>query len=165
MESGISGGRLVVAYIKNIETTLYARHAFPLPRLGKVTSNIVEQANPGFLAIHEFASFKLLVEMWYYLQAKFNNRREEAKAREEVLTLPAYQSHMANLYEFGQWQVLDDGSTQAKVQTIDQRHEYLVDVTRTPRCTCYELQEMIWPCQHIMVWDDRDGKDFMQHFP
>lgn len=59
--------------------------------------------------------------------------------REEIVTPPMDWSHMANLREFGQWQVLDDGHTQAKIQTIDQQHEYLVDVSGKPRCTFYEL--------------------------
>lgn len=39
-----------------------------------------------------------------------------------------------------------------------------MDVSEKPRCMCFELHEMMWPCQHIMAWDDRDGKDFMRHF-
>lgn len=50
------------------------------------------------------------------------------------------------------------------MQTTDARHEYLVDISEKARCTCYELQEMIWLCQHVMAWDDRDGRDFMRHF-
>jgi hypothetical protein len=31
-------------------------------------------------------------------------------------------------------------------------------------CTCFELQEMVWPCKHVMMWDNLEGKDFTKHF-
>lgn len=86
LETSISGGRAAVEYIKKVHPSTYARHAFPLPRMSKVCSNPVEQANSGLLAIREFASLKLLVELWYYIQGKYNERRVEAQAREELLT-------------------------------------------------------------------------------
>lgn len=88
-------------YIKGINPAFYARHAFPLPRLSKVTSNPVEQANSGLLPIHDFAPLKLLIELWYYLLAKCNERRDEASIKEEILTDPAHRTHMANLCTFG----------------------------------------------------------------
>lgn len=42
--------------------------------------------------------------------------------------------------------------------------QVLVDISENARCTCYELQEMIWLCQHVISWDDKDGHDFMRHF-
>lgn len=108
-------------YITAIDETLFARHAFPLPRLGKISSNPAEQANSGLLSIREFALFKLLVELWYYLQQKFNLRRATALGTQDVFTEPALVRHEANLRTFGQWHVLDDGAVQAKVQTMDQR--------------------------------------------
>lgn len=60
-------GQAVVEYIHKIDVRLYARHAFPLPRLGKVTNNPVEQANSGLLGIREYAPMKLLVDLWFYI--------------------------------------------------------------------------------------------------
>lgn len=71
----------------------------------------MEQANSGLLHIREFAPFKLLVELWYYMQGKGNERREEALLQQEILTDPAHHAHEANLRTFGQWQVHDDGHT------------------------------------------------------
>lgn len=82
----------------------------------------------------------------------------------EFLTKSAHHSHMANLWMFGQWQILDDGDTHTKVWTLEQWYEYIMDVSGKSCSTCYELQEMIWPYEHVMVQDDRDGHDFMRHF-
>lgn len=61
-------------------------------------------------------------------------------------------------------QVLDDGNFHCKVQTVDMKEEYLISMRPTPTCSCWELQDMIWPCQHIMAWDNMQGRDFTQHF-
>lgn len=61
-------------------------------------------------------------------------------------------------------EVLDDGATQAKVQTMDQPHEFLVHLEPKAACSCFKLQDMIWPCQHVMAWDDQDSKDYGRHF-
>lgn len=85
LEAAISGGHVAATYIRKIDLALYARHAVPLPKLGKVTSNPshnpCEQANSGLLAIREFSPLKLLVELWYYLQAKFAQWRAQWAAQ------------------------------------------------------------------------------------
>lgn len=90
----------MVTYIKGIDPSLYARHAFPLPWFGKVTNNLFKQENLGLLMIREYALVKLLMELWYCLQEKCNERRAKAHTREEVLIGLAHQSHAANLCNF-----------------------------------------------------------------
>lgn len=63
LETEIGGGRDAANYINGIDPTSYAQHAFPLPCVGKVTSNPMEQENSGLLAITEFAPLKLLVDL------------------------------------------------------------------------------------------------------
>lgn len=151
-------------YIHGIDETLYTRHAFPLPQLGKICSNPVEQANSGLLPIRFFAPFKLLIELWYYIEVKFNERRAKALQANNVYTEPAQFWHEQNLRSFGRWGVLDDGGSQAKVHTMDHHHEYLVRLDPKPACNCFELQDMILPCEHIMAWDDHEGRDYGVHF-
>lgn len=38
----VGRGQEVVDYIPKIDKTLYARHAFPLPQLGIIYSNLIE---------------------------------------------------------------------------------------------------------------------------
>lgn len=81
----------------------------------------------------------------------------------EMFTKVALERHSKNLSNFGQWEVLDDGVGHAKIQTLDQQQEYLVHRT-PPGCNYFELQDMIWPCKHIMVWQNHDGRDYTPHF-
>jgi hypothetical protein len=48
---------------------------------------------------------------------------------------------------------------------MQQTEQYLVS-RKLPRCTCscFELQEMGWPCEHVMMWDNLEGRNFMKHF-
>lgn len=112
----------------------------------------------------EFSPFKLILELWYYLQLKFNERRTKSLQVDDIFIEPAQVWHEMNLRTFGQWGMHDDGGHQAKVQTMDHRHEFLVRLEPKAACSCFELQDMIWPCEHIMAWDDREGRDYTQHF-
>lgn len=68
-------------------------HAFPLPQLGKISSNPIEEANLGLLNIRKFSPFKILVEMWYYLQKKFNLRWVATLRLQDILTEPTLLHH------------------------------------------------------------------------
>lgn len=76
---------------------MYACHAFALPKLSKVTNNPIEQANSSLLTIHEFGPLKLLLELWYYILGKFNERQTQNAARDKLITPPTKRSHAANL--------------------------------------------------------------------
>ncbi|CAM6121408.1 unnamed protein product [Calypogeia fissa] len=151
-------------YIRDIDPKTYARFSFPLPRCGQTTSNSVEQANSAILPIREYAPFKLLVEMWLYMQRKFVTQRDVANECGTMFTERANVRHQENLKTFGQWQVHWDGARQARVQTTDGSQMHLVTMDTYPTCTCRELDEMLWPCEHIMAWDDQYGRDYIAHF-
>lgn len=72
---------VAMEYIVGIDIKLYARHAFPLPRIGKINRNPAKQANSGILPIREFAPYKILLEGYYYIQKKFNDRRQSIGER------------------------------------------------------------------------------------
>lgn len=105
MVTELSAGADAARYIRAIEPAAYARHAFPLPRHGQITSNPCEQANSGLLSIRMYAPFKILVEIWLYLQARFVERRRKALATNSIYTGMAFRRHEQNLRSFGQWQV------------------------------------------------------------
>lgn len=104
----VGKGHDAVEYIQKIDKWLYAHHAFPLPCMGKVSINPTKQANSGLLPIHEFPPLKIMIELWYYIQVKFKNKHNIAKAQEEFLTEPAQIRHDMNVRTYGQWEVLDD---------------------------------------------------------
>lgn len=68
LRNSMAWGVAATEYIAGIETKLYARHAFPLPRMGKISSNSAEQMHSGLLPIREFAPYKILLDGYYYIQ-------------------------------------------------------------------------------------------------
>ncbi|CAM6101010.1 unnamed protein product [Calypogeia fissa] len=164
LEKSTAKGVVAAAYIRKLDPKLYARYAFPLPRFGHVTSNPCEATNSGLLNIREFAPFKLLVEMWFYIQNHFNSSRKKAVDCQDTLTPPALFRHNENLATYCQFQVFDDQGGTARVCTTTGSEEYLVTKGERNTCTCFELQEMLWPCEHMMAWEDIGGKGFSKHF-
>lgn len=106
MEAELAKGHDAVEYIKQIDVKLYARHAFPLPRFGRVTSNPAEQSNSGLLPIRFYAPFKLLVEIWYYCRQRFRDRQREANLITEPYTADALRKYNEHMENFGEWQVI-----------------------------------------------------------
>lgn len=42
--------------------------------------------------------------------------------------------------------------------------QFLVIMGDKITCSCVEVQEMCWPCEHVMAWDDLLGKNPSRHF-
>lgn len=54
---------------------------------------------------------------------------------------------------------------QAKVQIADQSLEYLVTLSSPrPCCTSMEMEDMCWPYEHLMAWENVDDRDSTEHF-
>lgn len=132
--------------------------------MGKISSNPAEQTNLGLLPIREFAPYKILLEGYYYIQKKFTDR-EEKQWRATTCSLKLrWRGTLKTcriLDNIRFWMI--DGAGQAKIQTSDQQREYLVHLN-PPSCSYFEFQDMIWPCEHVMAWDNRDGRDYTSHF-
>lgn len=99
----ISGGCRAMEYIKSIidlRMLIQCMH-FPFNALRRV--QIIQGSKPTFWPFdHEYASMKLLVELWYYIHVKFKERQTSALTQVEFLTAPIHYSHGANLCTFVQ---------------------------------------------------------------
>lgn len=73
LEDSIAKDKAVVDYIHKIDTKLYAQCAFSLPWMGKVTSNLTEQANSSLLSIREYIAFNLIRELWFISKPNSQN--------------------------------------------------------------------------------------------
>lgn len=80
-------------------------------------------------------------------------------AKEEACTKKALEQRVENLTTFQQREVLH--TMVLCMQTSNHVEEYLVDQTSIPTCTCKILQEMVWPCKHMVAWD---ANNFTWHF-
>ncbi|KAL2623985.1 hypothetical protein R1flu_008230 [Riccia fluitans] len=86
LEKDYPNGKEAVAYIKAIDPRKFSRYALVLPRYGRVTSNVVECMNVAFLKLREYATRRLLFEVWIYVMRSFYERRTTAEGSIDLLT-------------------------------------------------------------------------------
>ncbi|KAL2611940.1 hypothetical protein R1flu_023632 [Riccia fluitans] len=86
LEKDYPNGKEAVAYIKAIDPRKFSRYALVLPRYGRVTSNAVECMNAAFLKLREYATRRLLFEVWIYVMRSFYERRTTAEGSIDLLT-------------------------------------------------------------------------------
>ncbi|KAL2654059.1 hypothetical protein R1flu_022187 [Riccia fluitans] len=163
LEKDYPNGKEAVAYIKAIDPRKFSQYALVLPRYGRVTSNAVECMNAAFLKLREYAARRLLFEVWIYVMRSFYERRTTAKGSIDLLTEYAKGRLSEFECEYGRYVTYNADDDNALVQTnggvdqwIVQRHPWL-------SCSCYEPQEMQWPCIHVMSWCKGKGEDYLPY--
>ncbi|KAL2620920.1 hypothetical protein R1flu_001125 [Riccia fluitans] len=148
LEKDYPNGKEAVAYIKAIDPRKFSRYALVLPRYGRVTSNAVECMNAAFLKLREYAARRLLFEVWIYVMRSFYERRTTAEGSIDLLT--EYAKGRLSEFErkYGRYVTYNANDDNALVQTNGGVDQWIV--RRHPRlsCSCYEPQEMQWPCIH-----------------
>ncbi|KAL2634444.1 hypothetical protein R1flu_005923 [Riccia fluitans] len=148
LEKDYPNGKEAVAYIKAIDPRKFSRYALVLPRYGRVTSNAVECMNAAFLKLREYAARRLLFEVWIYVMRSFYERRTTAEGSIDLLT--EYTKGRLSEFEreYGRYVTYNADDDNALVQTNGGVDQWIV--RRHPRlsCSCYEPQEMQWPCIH-----------------
>ncbi|KAL2652454.1 hypothetical protein R1flu_020582 [Riccia fluitans] len=163
LEKDYPNGKEAVAYIKAIDPRKFSRYALVLPRYGRVTSNAVECMNAAFLKLREYAARRLLFEVWIYVMRSFYERRTTAEGSIDLLTEYAKGRLSEFEREYGRYVTYNADDDNALVQTNGGVDQWIV--RRHPRlsCSCYEPQEMQWPCIHVMSWCKGKGEDYLPY--
>ncbi|KAL2629071.1 hypothetical protein R1flu_013757 [Riccia fluitans] len=163
LEKDYPNGKEVVAYIKAIDPKKFSGYALVLPRYGRVTSNAVECMNAAFLKRREYAAKRLLFEVWIYVMRSFYERRTTAEGSIDLLTEYAKGRLSEFEREHGRYVTYNADDDNALVQTNGGVDQWIV--RRHPRlsCSCYEPQEMQWPCILVMSWCKGKGEDYLPY--
>ncbi|KAL2644612.1 hypothetical protein R1flu_012199 [Riccia fluitans] len=163
LEKDYPNGKEAVAYIKAIDPRKFSRYALVLPRYGRVTSNAVECMNAAFLKLREYAARRLLFEVWIYVMRSFYERRTTTEGSIDLLTEYAKGRLSEFEREYGRYVTYNADDDNALVQTNGGVDQWIV--RRHPRlsCSCYEPQEMQWPCIHVMSWCKGKGEDYLPY--
>ncbi|KAL2653746.1 hypothetical protein R1flu_021874 [Riccia fluitans] len=163
LEKDYPNGKEAIAYIKAIDPRKFSRYALVLPRYGRVTSNAVECMNAAFLKLREYAARRLLFEVWIYVMRSFYERRTTVEGSIDLLTEYAKGRLSEFEREYGRYVTYNADDDNALVQTNGGVDQWIVQ--RHPRlsCSCYEPQEMQWPCIHVMSWCKGKGEDYLPY--
>src|ERR1700709_1638574 len=70
---------VAAAYISNIPPEYYADFAFPYPRFGHVTPNIVESLNGAWKTLRHLPPLRMLESIWSAVMETFCERRDRLK--------------------------------------------------------------------------------------
>ncbi|KAL2650731.1 hypothetical protein R1flu_018859 [Riccia fluitans] len=163
LEKDYPNGKEAVAYIKAIDLRKFSRYALVLPRYGRVTSNVVECMNAAFLKLREYAARRLLFEVWIYVMRSFYERRTTAEGSIDLLTEYAKGRLSEFEREYGRYVTYNADDDNALVQTNGGVDQWIVRLHPRLSCSCYEPQEMQWPCIRVMSWCKGKGEDYLPY--
>jgi hypothetical protein len=141
---------VAAAYISNIPPESYADFAFPYPRFGHVTSNIVESLNGAWKTLRHLPPLRMLVTIWSTVMETFCERRDRLQ-KDPTLTDSAKKGFDARYAISRRWRILSCNSL--KVEVINESgKEFVVDLIDSARsCSCGRYVEYDSPCTHATV--------------
>ncbi|KAL3698659.1 hypothetical protein R1sor_012735 [Riccia sorocarpa] len=163
METRSSKGPDLVRYIRQISVDRYVRFAIPLPRYGRTTSNIVECINGALKPVRDYAPCHTIWQMWNYMLNLFYARREKARQSSEELTAFVTKRMKEIVQNCGSFVAMSAYENEALVQTDGGRKQWRLTKVPTRKCTCWEIQDCLWPCIHFVAWQKARGEDYMRY--
>ncbi|KAL3691329.1 hypothetical protein R1sor_004980 [Riccia sorocarpa] len=159
----VSKGPDLVRYKRQIPVDRYVRFVIPLPRYGKTTSNIVECINGTLKPIRDYAPCHIIWQMWIYMLNLFYARREKAHISSDELTKFATRRMKEIVQNCGSFVAMSADENEALVQTDGGRKQWRLTKVPTWKCTCWEIQDCLWPCIHFVAWQKARGEDYMSY--
>lgn len=131
-------------YLDRIPRNRWMTFAFPLPRYGHLTSNIIESVNAQWLDIRSLPALQLLSQLWTTMMVKFYERyhRQQKTSR---LTDYAYK-FLHGQGTIGRNYIPSDDDQGMVISGKDGHHRIVNLALKT--CTCLEFQDQGIPCRH-----------------
>jgi hypothetical protein len=128
MDSILKESRPAAAYLRSILPETWATYAFPLPRYGYITSNIVESLNGTWKHLRHLPPLRLLGSIWSSVMETFCERRERAQKSPD-LTNYAKAGFEARYEKYRQYSAIP--ADESIVQIIDDDgKDWIVDLER-----------------------------------
>ena len=143
-------------YLRGIPARQWAFHAFPTPRYGYDTSNIVESVNSHCREGRDLPAFRLLVWIWSWLMDTFYKRlhqwNKHPRLTDSTITYLDSQKNIRMAYNI-QSSAVGIGSVTAytgRQRIISLQKQY---------CSCGNFRERRVPCRHALHLCKEQGLD------
>jgi hypothetical protein len=139
--------RHAAIYAQKIRPELYAAYAFPVPRFGHNTSNIVESLNGSWKDIRSMTPLHMLCSIWSKVMETVANRQN--RQVKEVILCPAIK-HLFDkrLATSRRYRVIPSSSTVFQVSN-EEGKDYIVNLKKKT-CSCAQFHEYGGPCSHAI---------------
>lgn len=153
----------LVPFIRKLDPTVYARHAFPAPRYGHTASNVMEVVNAAIRPNRKLPALLLCHEMWLYcMETHFKRRQHGDSLSSEELCLTDFAKDMLSKLTFESNSVRERTSSLDQALMVDRFGSYALRVAEK-HCDCMDWQEMQFPCAHLVTFERDKGRDVRQH--
>jgi hypothetical protein len=134
-------------YAQKINPELYAAYAFPVPRFGHNTSNIVESLNGSWKDIRNMTPLHMLCSIWSTVMETVANRQNR-QFKEAIICQAIKHLFDKRLATARRYQVILSSSTVFQV-TNEEGKDYIVNL-RKKTCSCAQFREYGGPCSHAI---------------
>ncbi|KAL3683039.1 hypothetical protein R1sor_001061 [Riccia sorocarpa] len=129
----------------------------------RMTSNILECINGALKPVRDYAPCHIIWQMWNYMLNLFYARREKVRQSSEELTEFATKRMKEIMQNCGSFVAMSADENEALVQTDGGRKQWRLTKLPTRKCTCWEIQDCLWPCIHFVAWQKARGEDYMRY--
>ena len=148
--------RPAASYLLSIPVETWACHAFPVPRYGHITSNIIESLNGTWKHLRHLPPLRLLSGIWSSVMETFCERRERVQNSIE-LTNQAKAGFDTRYEKSRRYRAIP--ADENIVQVMDEEgKDWIVDLEKRT-CTCLMFQEYGGPCGHAIMAARARGVD------
>ncbi|CAM6085496.1 unnamed protein product [Calypogeia fissa] len=153
----------LVPYVRKVDPTLYARHAFPAPRYGHTASNVMEVVNAAIRPNKKLPALLLCHEIWLYcMETHFKRKQHGDGLPSEKLCLTDFAKDMLSKLTIKSNYVKERTSSLDQALMVDRYGSYALRVAQK-HCDCMDWQEMQFPCAHLITFERDKGRDVRQH--
>lgn len=143
--------------LQGIPREKWADHAFPVPRYGQRTSNLVEQQHNVYKDARYMPVLDMLRHIWKNTMSKCYERNEEANKAIGPLSTDATKRLRQDQDSARMYERQHSSTTTARVfATRNPQVEHIVRLTvnTTDTCTCGDFQKNQQPCTHACSFLD-----------
>ena len=137
------------AYVDAIPHITWAYYAFPYPRYGHNTSNIVESLNSVWNPLRSLPPLKMVDAIWSATIKTIydrNRRTQQSTQIADVLFLK-FKDRLQSSYRY---RVFESGNGVYQVQVPDSGSKFVVNLPQKT-CTCTNFFEYLRPCTYAIT--------------
>lgn len=149
-------------YVDQISHKLWAQYAFPYPRYGHNTSNIVESLNSSWGRLRFLPALKMMDSIWSLVMKTFHDRYRRPQ-KSMVLADTPYVKFQERLKSSKRYKVFESGHGIYQVQKPDSGQKFIINLQKRV-CDCTNFYEYQGPCTHAITACRFDREDPFDYF-
>jgi hypothetical protein len=145
-------------YINNIPHETWATYAFPLPRYGHLTSNVVESLNGQWKQLRTLPPLQMMDAIYQFILKQWLPRYLEPQKSTHFADKPQ-EMFTNNLAQSTKYHAIPSNAYRYQVEIPNTPIRWVIDL-RQRGCSCKQWKEFGLPCAHACKAITVDGGDY-----